>query len=167
MAETITANVVSAPTITATMNGVYISTGTNTLVVNGLNENITLNATSTPPVSKHAEFQQALTSGSATIDLTSLPGLTVDETVTFSGLKLQIMKIRNKSTNANKIVVAQGGSNPYLIDGATTTWSIPLAPGQSVLMLLNGAGSTVGSGAKTIALTGTGSQVLEVELVAG
>ena len=43
-----------------------------------------------------------------------------------------------------------------------------LAPGQEVLFALNGASGTVAAaGARTIDVSGTGSQVLEMELLAG
>ncbi len=60
----------------------------------------TLNAGSTPPATTFAAFQKALSSGTATIDLTSVTG-TNGATVNFTGLKLQLVKIRNPATNAN------------------------------------------------------------------
>ena len=79
---------------------------------------------------------------------------------------MQVLKIRNLSTNANKIVVSQGASNGYRIDGATN-WSIPLAPGQSMLLWGDGAADVIGSSHLNIDLAGTGSQILEVQVVMG
>lgn len=153
-------------TVVETLTGSYVAPGDNTVTTSGLNESATYTASTTPAVTKHAAFQKTLSSGSGTIDLTALPGQTADETVTFSTLKVQFLKLRNLSTNANKIVVAKGASNGYRIDAATT-WSIPLAPGQSILLFLDGAADTVGGSNLAIDLTGTGSQVLEVQAIAG
>ncbi len=166
MPETVAVTVNSQATIAGTFTGTYVSSADNTITVNGLNETIVLGAGTTPPVSKYAVNQKALSTGTGTIDLTALPGLSVDETVTFTGLKLQVLKIRNLSTNANKITVSKGAVNGYQLDGATT-WTIALAPGQGALLYLNGAADVVGGGNKTIDLVGTGSQVLEYEMVAG
>lgn len=166
MAATVSATYASSATVTETFTGTYISSGDNTVSVTGLNETGTLNASSTVPATKQVSNQKALSTGTGTLDLTQLPGLTADETVSLSGLKVQILKLRNLSTNANKIVVSKGGSNGYQIDGATT-WSIPLAPGQSTLFLLNDAADDVGGSNKNIDLVGTGSQVLEYLIVAG
>ncbi len=76
------------------------------------------------------------------------------------------MKIQNPSTNANKITVASGASNGWRLDGATS-WTIPLAPGQSVAINCANASDTVGSSHKTIDLAGTGAQTLNVEMTAG
>lgn len=163
--EAVTAAFVSNLGVSTVIAGAPYYTGS--VVEPGLGESFTLNATSTPAVSKKACNALALTTGAATIDLTSMPGKNPDETVNGTGLKPQLIKFRNKSTNANKMVVSQGASNPVLIDGVTTTWSIPLAPGQSVTLSLDGAATTVGSGAKIIAIAGTGSQVFEYEIVMG
>ena len=166
MSDTLTSTLVSQISVTETFNGVFINPNSNSIGINGLNENILLTGTTTPAVSKQSSGQITMSSGSATISLESLPGLTPDETVTFAGLKVQQLKFQNPSTNANKITIAQGGSNPYYLDGATN-WSIVLAPGQSVLLNLDGASSTVGSGALNIAVTGTGAQVLNIQATAG
>lgn len=167
MAATISVAFASQVSITETLTGTYVSTSANNFVVNGLNESTTYTASTSVPVTKCAAFQQALTSGAATIDLTALPGATADETVVGTGLKLQILKIRNLSTNANKITVSNGASNPYRLDGATTAWTFVLAPGQSYTLFLNESADDVGSSHKTIDLAGTGSQVLEVLAVLG
>ena len=132
-----------------------------------LSETLNLDSGTSVPVTKHAEFEQALSSGTATIDLTALPGKTVSETVDGTNLKVQILKFRNKSTNANKITISKGASNGYTFDANATTWSVVLSPGQSVLYSLNDAATDIGSGAKTIDLAGTLAQVLEVQVVMG
>lgn len=167
MSSTLAVAFTSNLTVVETLTGQYVAPGDNTVTTNGLNESATYTGSTSPAVSKHAAFQQALTAGTATIDLTLLPGEVPNQTVDFTGLKVQFLKFRNLSTNANVLTVAQGGSNPYRLDATTATWSITLAPGQSVLLWLDGAADTVGGTHKTIALTGTSSQVLEVQAVAG
>ena len=166
MSSTVNVTLQSNLTVIETFTGPGVSPGDNTVTQNQLNEQITLNSGTSPAATKEATFTQTLTSGAATIDLTALPGLTVDETVNGTGLKVQALKISNPITNANKIVVAQGASNPYRIDGATN-WSIPIAPGQSHLFNLDGASDPVGSTHKNIDLAGTGSQALNVQVVLG
>ena len=132
-----------------------------------LSETENLDSGTSVPVTKHAEFEQALSSGTATIDLTALPGKTVDETVDGTGLKVQAIKFRNKNTNANKITISKGASNGYCLDANSTTWSVVLSPGQSVLFKLEDLAPDIAGGAKTIDLAGTLSQVLEVMVVMG
>lgn len=165
-APSLTVNLVSNLTVVETINDPYISPDDSTITENGLNESITLTGTSSPAATQQASFQQALSSGAATISLEALPGLTPSETVNGVGLKVQMLKLRNLAANANKIVVSQGASNGYRLDGATN-WSIPLAPGQSILMNLDGAADAIGSTHLNIDLAGTLAQVLECEIVMG
>ncbi len=166
MSSTITVLYASKVTVVETFSGAV--DGDNTSTFAAQNEEATYTASTTVPVTKHSPPSTVtLGSGLATIDLALLPGITADETVVGTGLKAQFIKFTNPSTNANKIVISNGASNPYRIDGATTTWSIPLAPGQTVLLSLNDAGDDVAGSHKTIDLVGTGSQTLTVQIVLG
>lgn len=135
------------------------------ILINGLGDSDTINAGTTVPATKVAKFNQALTAGAATIDLTALPGQTADETVVGTGLKVQIAEFRNLSTNANNITVTFGAANGYLLAGAA--WKAILAPGQSVRFILKDAAPDVDGTHKNIDLAGTGTQVLEVFLILG
>ncbi len=131
----------------------------------GFNKSAALtSATTATPVTKVAAFQATLSGGLLTIDLTSLTG-TNGVAVTFSGLKIQAYKFANPSTNANSITVAAGASNGYLLGGAAFSWI--LAPGQEIMGFTNDASPDVAGGAKTIDLSGTLVQALNVILVAG
>ena len=124
----------------------------------------TLNGASTPPVTLHAAFEKALSGGAATIDLTALVGtnnLAVDGT----GLRVQVLRVRNPATNANPITIGKGASNGYA--GLGASFSLALAAGAEAVILGNDAGSDIGSGNKTLDLAGTGSQALQVEIVLG
>jgi hypothetical protein len=123
-----------------------------------------LKSDSSPPVTCGALFQQALTSGSATIDLTALDGLN-DKVVNGTGLRVQLLRLKAPSSNANPITVAKGVSNGY--DGFGSAFSVTLQPGAEMTFLANDAGSDVGAGNKTLDLTGTGTQALDVEIIMG
>lgn len=120
-------------------------------------------STSTQPVTQAAYFSKALSSGAATIDLTSLTGAagTIDGT----GLKVQFARFYNPATNANAITVTFGASNPYLLGGSAFKWI--LQPGQSITIDGNEATPDIASGAKTIDLAGTGAQALQCTIILG
>lgn len=141
--------------------------GDQTLTYAARNESIALSSTTTPAVTKASQFTVTLSSGTATLDLTAIPGFDPEETVDGTGLKVQQIKIQNPDTNANKITVSNGAANPYRLDGATTAWSITLMPGQSVLLNLDDQSDDVGSSNKNIDLAGTGSQVCYFVLTLG
>lgn len=117
-------------------------------------------------ITKCAIFSKALSGGSATIDCTSLTG-TNGATVDLTGLKIQVMKFKNPSTNANTISVTKGASNGLGVTTSGTSFTVPIAPGAEWTYYGNESTPDVGSGAKTFDLSGTGSQTLEVTLLAG
>lgn len=134
-----------------------------TLIWDSINTLKTLNASSTPAVTKFVRFDQALTASTATIDLTSLTGAN-GESVDFSGLKVQVAKFKNKSGNA-AMTIKFGAANPYNLLGASWTLILP-DEGEITLYLPEGTPDVAG-GAKDIDLSGTGSEELEVQLFAG
>lgn len=133
------------------------------LTWDGINTLKTLNASSTPAVTKFVRFDQALTASSATIDLTSMTG-TNGASVDFTGLKVQVAKFKNQSGNA-AMTIKFGAANPYNLLGASFTLILP-DEGEITLYLPEGAPDVAG-GAKDIDLAGTGSEILEVQLFAG
>lgn len=154
---------VSQMTVVETLSGPFLGTD-NTVTTNGLNTSETLNASSTPPVTKYSAFAQALTAGAATIDLTSLPDSAGNAgAVTFNGLKVQGYIFKNPSTH--DVTLTAGASNGYDLHGSG--WSITIRPGEELQWRGNDGAGDVGSGAKTIDLAGTGTDTLDVELIAG
>jgi hypothetical protein len=124
----------------------------------------TLTSSSSPPVTLWAAAQVALAAGAKTVDLTALVGtnnLAVDGT----GLRVQIVRLRNPATNANPISIAKGASNGY--DGLGANYKETLAPGAEVLHFLNDAGSDISGTNKNLDLAGTGVQALDVEIALG
>ncbi len=165
MSSTVSLSVTTAIVATKTPTGADVG-NPSVGFTSGTPGGTTYNATSTPAVTVESKFTATLSTGALTIDLTALPD-DVNGTVDTTGLKVNFLRLENTSTNANKIVASNGASNPYRIDGATTAWSITLAPGQVAQLELNAAGDTVASGHKTIDLAGTGSQTLKVHVALG
>lgn len=166
MSSTITAVGISKITVTETFVGSYVSTSDATAGFGDqLGETLTLTASSSVPATKHSEFQKTMSGGAATIDLTALPGKTADETIDGTGLKVQLAKFRNLSTNANDITITFGAANPYNLLGAA--FVILLKPGQSILVSLDEAAPDVAAGAKDIDISGTAAQILECQFVLG
>lgn len=121
-----------------------------------------LNASTSVPVTKHASFSKAMTAGAATIDFAALVGIN-GAAVNATGLKLQVAKFRNPS--ANDITIVAGASNGYLLFGAAG--SVVLKPGMEILLYGNETLPDVGGSAKTIDISGTLAQTLDVQLVFG
>ncbi len=149
---------------TLTGNAPFASSSKKVVTHDQFDTSATLNSGSTPPVTTFAAFQKALSGGSATIDLTSVLG-TNGVTVNFTGLKIQLAKFRNPATNANNITIVAGASNGYDLNGAD--FSLTIAPGEEWTYKGLDTSPDVGSGAKTLDLSGTLAQALDVYLVGG
>lgn len=134
------------------------------LVFDQFNNLDTLTADSTVPVTKSFAAELALSTGAKILDLTALTD-GVLATKDFTGLKVQVIKLINKTGNANDMTFAVGASNGYNLMGSD--WTITLTAGQHILLFGNDATPDVGSGAKTIDVTGTGSQAFQILIVAG
>ena len=67
--------------------------------------------------------------------------------------------------NANPITLSPGVSNGYNI--GASTFVLPLGSGQEALLYGNAQNPVIGSGAKIIAVAGTGSQTVRLEIVLG
>lgn len=130
----------------------------------GFNTSKTLNSASTPPATKGNAFELALSGGAATLDLTAIPA-TGGGTYSGSGLKVQLLRIRNKAANANSISIAVGASNGYELAGSD--FKVTLAPGQEFTFYGNDATPDVAAGDKELDLAGTGTQAVEIDIVLG
>lgn len=154
----------SALTATETLTTNVPDVASNSIVHNGFNKTLNLNSTTTPATTKTASFVKALSAGAGTIDLTALFGtnnLTTDGT----GLKVIACKFQAVVGNANVITLKFGASNPYNLLGAS--WQVALQPGQEILLYAVSAAPVIGSGAKNIDLSGTGSQSVNCIIVMG
>jgi hypothetical protein len=130
---------------------------------NGLDTQITLNATSTPPVDTDAFNPLSITT-SATIDMTALVG-TNGAAITLNGKKPRAVKLQCPAANTNPITIAKGDSNGYV--GFGSSFSITLNPGDEILLYLPGNSSAVGGSNKTLDVSCTGTQVLNYGFVGG
>ena len=141
----------------------YSSPATQRTVTHTLfNSQKNLNGSSTPPVTKVAAFKAALVAGAKTLDLTALPG-TNGVTVDGTGLKVQVLKVKNLGANALSIVPgASGGSDLLAAD-----MKIVLAQNQEVMIFGNDATPDVGPTDKTLDLAGTLVQESEWMIVLG
>ncbi len=131
---------------------------------NGYDTTATANGSSTPPVSKCAYFEKALSGGAASIDLTALVG-TNGAAVDGTGLRVQFLKVRNKSASAANITISKGASNGY--DGFGSSFSLTLKPGAEALLRSLDGGTDIGGTNKTLDLAGTGTDVAEVAVILG
>jgi len=151
-------------TVRETIEANDASLGDPVVTHNGFDTVDALNAASTPPATKVAAFEALLTDGSGSIDLAALVG-TNGAVVDGTGLKVQVLKLKAKSTNANVITIDVGETNGYALLGAA--FSVALLAGQEVLIYGNEATPDVASGAKVLDLVGTGVQGLDVIVVLG
>lgn len=148
--------------VTETLADGSLGSSANSVQHTAFNEGATINASSTPPATKVAEAVVALSGGAKTVDLTALTG-TNGATIDMSGLKVQIIRIKNLGANAMTFV--EGASNGYELMG--NAWSVILASGQVLMLYGNDATPDVAAGAKTIDVTGTTTQTFELTVVAG
>lgn len=155
---------VSNMTVVETLTTNVPAASTPSVTHNGFNTTQNLNSGTTPPVTQVAAFIQLLSAGAATIDLTALTG-TNGSSVSGSGLKIQAIKVIALGTNANPVTLKFGASNPYNLMGSA--WQVALSAGEEFLFFGNNAAPTIGGSAKTIDLSGTGTQGVDVIIVMG
>ena len=126
------------------------------------NEASTYTASTTPPVTTCAHFLQALSGGTATVNLTSLTG-TNGATVNLNGLKVQMLRVKN--LGANNLTIVPGAANGIDLLGAAS--SITILPGAHAQFFFNDASPDVAAADCTLDLTGTTTQTSEWTIVAG
>ncbi len=154
-------------TVVETFTGPFVSPGDATATFSELNQSETLTASTSVPVTKWAGYELTLSGGTDTINLASLPGITAEETVVGTGLKVQAILYRNKSTNANKITLTKGGSSGYGFCASGDSWTDVLSPGQYTLKGNEEAAPDIAGGARNIDVTGTVGQILQIILALG
>lgn len=158
---TYTTNVTTNETIDT--NAPAAAASKSVIIHDQYNTTASLDSTTTPPVTKSVYFSQALSAGTATIDLTSLTG--VNNLVTDgTGLKVQVIKFKNPTGNA-QIEVDVGATNGYNLLGAT--FEVILLEGQEIAIYGNDSTPDIGASAKDIDLVGTGTEEIEVSVVMG
>lgn len=139
----------------------------------GNQTSLSLNGTSTPPVTKPTISKKIELGGSPTVlDLTAVAAAAIPaaatRTVDMTGAKLVSYSLRADDGNADPILVGPGGSsNTYDLFG--TGIDLPIEPGQHIASAFRIASSlpTVGAGAKNIEISGTSGDDLYLDLVFG
>lgn len=160
MAVSVTySNILNVVETVGTIPGV--SDGNGNVTHNAFNYSKTLNASSSPTASQGLSFEKSLSGGAATIDFTSFTG-TNGATYNLDALRLRVLMIKAKSTNAANIVVAEGGTNGLSIGGTVTAYV-----GGSVTLDFGSSGPLIGASDKTLDLTGSGTETLQITVVAG
>ena len=125
----------------------------------------TLTSTSPVPATKVFSGQVTLSGGALEFQLDTLTDLEGDA-LTLTGLKVQLAFFRNQGGNA-VIDIEDGTANPYFLFSDAAGQKVSLLAGQAILLFGNEASPDVGSGASDIKLTGTGSEKIDVIIVAG
>lgn len=129
----------------------------------------TMNAMSTPAVSKTFVKRLNLVGGTLTIDLTALIEDNGD-TVDFSTLKVQAYKLACPSTNTASITVTKkDASTGYSLFGEdnVSSESVELMPEDVCQFKRHDTLEDVDATHKDITFTGTGTEAIDVALVAG
>ena len=122
------------------------------------------NPSSTPPVSKHSAKIFALVAGAGTVDLTNLPGVD-GSVVNLTGQKVALVMLKTPASNAAPITVKIGATNGYALDGAG--FQFTMGPGEQRLIDKFSNAPAVGPTAKTIDFAGTGTDVIDYQIVGG
>jgi hypothetical protein len=126
----------------------------------------TLTATSTVKATKPWSKDGALSSGTATIDLTVLPRGNLAD-ATFTGLKVKVFKISCPTGNSAAVVVAPGASNPYDLFG-TADDRVSIGAGCAIEMFLADKAETCDASHKTLDLSSDDDDAdYSITLVAG
>lgn len=145
-------------------NAPAATSGTNTISSGGFDTAANLSPSSTPAITSLAYNTVALTAGAATIDLTNLTA-TGGGALSLSGLKIRVIKFKCPTGNAGNMTIAKGASNGWAPIGSTFSQVIP--PGGEVTIYQPSGGTAVGSGAKNLDCSGTGTDTVNVTFGAG
>lgn len=131
----------------------------------------TLNATSSPAVTKTFSDQRTLSSGTDSIDLTAAPGPTVNGVaapVDFTGLKIQAFKFKAAATNSAVLVIEGHATTGYDLFSSLSDGKVQLAAGEEIMMVLNEGNPDVSASLKDIHVTSADvDAIYDVEMVGG
>ena len=97
--------------------------------------------------------------------MTGPQGVTVD----FTGLKVQLIKLACPTTNTAGITVDRGASNAYNLFGAdnNSAEQVEILPGCATMFYHNDKLEDVDATHSDVQFAGTGTESIEVHLVAG
>lgn len=138
------------------------------VLYDGFDSSHELTGATTPAVDTPAFAEITLTAGAATLDLTAVACL--DGTIKdFTGKKIRAIKFRVKAANAGAFTIAKGASNGYTGFGSAFSVTLPANAGGGAWVQFYdaGVGTAVSGSVKTLDITGTGTQVLQVAILGG
>jgi hypothetical protein len=132
----------------------------------------TLNATSTPAVTKPPISRKITLGGAPTdLDLTAIQGLTIPSgatrTLDMTGAKLVAAVFHAAAANTAAVNVGPSGSNDYALFGAGNDIDIPKGMQINIAARIASQLPTVGGTAKIIRLSGTSGDIINVDLYFG
>jgi hypothetical protein len=111
---------------------------------------------------KDAYFVKTLSGGAATIDLTAL---VATNNLAVDGTALKVKAILIKNNGANALTVTPGASNGYNLFGAASSFEV--CPGCTKIQNFDATVPDIASNAKTLDLTGSGTQTSNWAIVMG
>jgi hypothetical protein len=123
-----------------------------------------MTSATTPDAELIYSTTQALSGGSATIDLKSISN-TEGTTIVTDGKKVRAFAAKATSTNENALTLTEGASNGYELMG--DGWKVALEASDSFLVVLNDNAPAIGDSAKTIDLSGTLSESVDILIIFG
>jgi hypothetical protein len=171
MADSISVAYVAQLTVTETLGAtddlLFASAANRRVIHDQFNQSATMNATSTPAVTKVVSFVQALTDGSATLDLNVLTG-THGVTIDGAGLKIHAILAQADEDNEGVISFGEGAAAGYKLAGVAG-WLMTLTPGATFLWRNSAdTGDDIATGVTdTIDFAGTGTDSMYLTLVLG
>lgn len=128
---------------------------------------LTLDSTTTPPVTEVYADNLALSGGAITIDLTALPG-TNGRTIDMTGLKVQYLWVGQVASNTANLTLKPGASTGYNIgNNANTFLSIGHAGNEAICCIWNELNPDVSGSLKHLDVTGAGSETFNIVIAAG
>ena len=128
----------------------------------------TLTASTTVPVTKTYSDTLPLVAGVLDIDLTSLPGPEAT-TITFTGLKVQFVKIICPASNTLPIAFWKHAANGYNLFGADNASAerVEVMPGGKFMMYHPNSAEDVDATHKVVTIAGDGTESFSILIVAG
>jgi len=130
---------------------------------NAFNSKENLGSASTVPVTKVASWTEVLSGGADDVQFDSLTGVN-GATVDGTGLRVQVIKIKNKAGNDVITIAPKAATDDYLLLGAAFTFK--LLAGQEFTFFGNELAPEAGAG-DAITITGTSSDEVEIIVVMG
>jgi hypothetical protein len=137
------------------------NTGQQTVTSGGLNKNQKYDANSIPDGSVTAYGSLPMVAGVAAINLAAVAS--AQGSFSMIGKKPRAILLRAGATNVGPITVAKGASNGYT--GFGSAFALTLGAGKQAL--IQGDDTIVASGNRTLDVSGTGTDSIDYEIVAG